>query len=784
MPGSVPPATTSGDGDSDMEDMIDYGTGDGGGDAGGDPPLYRRRFDYQQKGLALLTSAAEGVGSSGGVYDDPIPRTDDSGRPPPGRRCAAERVPVYIYYSSAVAMGIDALHIRGFISWKGVQASLPPTVFAGTESLFLTKSMDPDSFSKSSSKSAAVAARGGERLIMICSSTSLFGAIPYRFMDAFWKSATKTGIVELPRQQQLAGFPRRDSKRSDSMLQFGGKGQVVSSESLVELLRGIEGLFPKDVSVKAWGQSLSLPIVTDTVSEQYPLGIDIEATQMALYDMEENSRGGFLANPHRHLAMVALNDAVEAFVDVFVDVGTKGESATIYNSEWPSAGNNLGSTAAKKLTAAVCPVFLQAQGAGELAAYAVANGSLSGFNGGSPCFGGSVTALLENGGKQHQNLFGTGLNGVRAVQVSAYHSSSVHVVKSAGLGGLPSSMSMKVGKGIMSTLDALTDSAFDTRWKERLEATVVAGGDGCSSCDIVVAGLGAIEAAFKSGAIVADGSIRIDVLKQHHELGIRAAASSGSFNVDDKKKLEGEPLAMRQLLVARNGTGFFDMRWAGGFSPFFSKVDFLPLHVNAHQSFPVAASVVNLSASDPRRTPTVISADLPRTTAGKYKNVFTRYRSGSDMEFSARVPTLTTSQAAHDKSHAVMPGTGGMGVKKYCFPGNPNAEALAAVDADMVTIRMPDVVLMLAISAAYGGAGLLEEAKAAAACPLGTLHPLTAALKYLAKLNYELPVYNGENGLVSALNQAVELQQRAQEAEVRGFVVYFFFAAPRYLKPL
>ena len=79
-PGSVPPATTSGDADSDMEDMIDYGTADGGGGAGGDPPLYRRRFDYQQKGLALLTSAAEGVGSSGGVYDDPIPRTDDSGR--------------------------------------------------------------------------------------------------------------------------------------------------------------------------------------------------------------------------------------------------------------------------------------------------------------------------------------------------------------------------------------------------------------------------------------------------------------------------------------------------------------------------------------------------------------------------------------------------------------------------------------------------------------------------------------------------------------------------------
>ena len=60
------------------------------------------------------------------------------------------------------------------------------------------------------------------------------------------------------------------------------------------MLRGIEGLFPKDVSVKAWGQSLSLPIVTDTVSEQHPLGIDIEATQMVLYDMEENSREEFL----------------------------------------------------------------------------------------------------------------------------------------------------------------------------------------------------------------------------------------------------------------------------------------------------------------------------------------------------------------------------------------------------------------------------------------------------------------------------------------------------------
>ena len=123
---------------------------------------------------------------------------------------------------------------------------------------------------------------------------------------------------------------------------------------------------------------------------------------------------------------------------------------------------------------------------------------------------------------------------------------------------------------------------------------------------------------------------------------------------------------------------------------------------------------------------------------------------------------MDTLQAAHDKSHAVMPNAGGIGVKKHSSNDSPNAEALAAVDADMVTISMPDVVLMLAISAAHGEGGLLAEARAAAACAQGTTHPLTAALKYLAKLNYVLPVYCS---LVEALKRAVELQQKEGQVE-------------------
>jgi hypothetical protein len=236
-----------------------------------------------------------------------------------------------------------------------------------------------------------------------------------------------------------------------------------------------------------------------------------------------------MQSPHTFATRTALNAAVEATVDVFIDYSPRPrldgqEQANIYNSTWKSMGKKVGGADVEAQTAFVHPAFLQAQVAAGLAEHACKPGTLSGAAAAPPGVGGTVTLALVDGAKQHHGLFGD-MNGVTHIQVSAYHSSSVHGMKASGQAEAPTNQtSIKSAKNAMAVAEAASVGVFGGGrvWVERIEATVGGGGGGLDFTTFVLGGISAINESISSNGLTVDGQISTSVLKEHMELSIEA----------------------------------------------------------------------------------------------------------------------------------------------------------------------------------------------------------------------------------------------------------------------
>jgi hypothetical protein len=216
--------------------------------------------------------------------------------------------------------------------------------------------------------------------------------------------------------------------------------------------------------------------------------------------------------------------------------------------------------------------------------------------------------------------------------------------------------------------------------------------------------------------------------------------------------------------MARNSMGMADFKILAYLVPSVSQVDWVPIHIVSGQSFSVACAVARLPAGDPRRTPVVIERTLSRT-GERWFNIASKVEAIDGKYYYARVMAIKTDATSHKSTHMTRPMPDGTSICKHYVQLTDDAEARAAVDADLLTVTVPDVVFMLAVHATEGVGGLQEQAKAAAEWvppEVGVLHPFPATIKYLGRLNFELPVYKA---LLDAMVSASDHENGRQAAE-------------------